>query len=559
MQCRANGLIGPSGWQVYLPGRMAGLVVFLLLAALAIAAADGASGAVEERRSKTPGATADHNKFEVLKGPFTSGPEVTKACLSCHTEASQQVMNTIHWTWEFKHPVTGQLLGKRHTINSFCGNLRSNEPRCTSCHAGYGWRDANFNFNDPTKVDCLVCHDQTGTYQKWPTGAGHPLYEPRKVKGKTVMPPDLAKVAQSAGLPRRANCGACHFYGGGGDNIKHGDLSSALVAPDRQTDVHMAKDGLNFACSACHVSKQHTWPGSRYSVVAKDEKGRGKPGLRRDVATCEACHGINPHKTSTLKGLKLNDHVSRVACQTCHIPTFARGGVATKTDWDWSKAGRLRDGKPFSIEDYRQQDGKMRHTYLSTKGEFEWGENVVPHYAWFDGQMRYTLRDDIIDPGKVVELNRFEGAPGDERARIWPFKRMKGKQPYDKEHLTLLYNQVFGPKTDTAFWTNFDWSKSLRKAQEDADRPFSGNFGFVNTYMYWPITHMVAPKGEALTCESCHAKGGRLAGLAGFYMPGRDRSGLLDGIGLFFAALTLLGVLAHAALRIAGRWGKGLS
>ena len=44
--------------------------------------------------------TADHRKFELLKKEFKSGPEVTEACLSCHTEAVRQVHKTIHWTWE---------------------------------------------------------------------------------------------------------------------------------------------------------------------------------------------------------------------------------------------------------------------------------------------------------------------------------------------------------------------------------------------------------------------------------------------------------------------------
>lgn len=32
--------------------------------------------------------TADHTQLEALKGPFKTGPEVTKACLSCHNEAA---------------------------------------------------------------------------------------------------------------------------------------------------------------------------------------------------------------------------------------------------------------------------------------------------------------------------------------------------------------------------------------------------------------------------------------------------------------------------------------
>lgn len=43
--------------------------------------------------------TADHSEFDALDKEFTSGPEVTKNCLSCHNEAAKQVHETIHWTW----------------------------------------------------------------------------------------------------------------------------------------------------------------------------------------------------------------------------------------------------------------------------------------------------------------------------------------------------------------------------------------------------------------------------------------------------------------------------
>ncbi|MDP2107483.1 MAG: hypothetical protein Q8J67_00360, partial [Rhodocyclaceae bacterium] len=38
-----------------------------------------------------PSPTADHSKFKELQKQFKTGPEVTKACLSCHTEAAKQV------------------------------------------------------------------------------------------------------------------------------------------------------------------------------------------------------------------------------------------------------------------------------------------------------------------------------------------------------------------------------------------------------------------------------------------------------------------------------------
>jgi hypothetical protein len=40
--------------------------------------------------------TADHVKFKELQRSFASGPEVTKACLSCHTEAAKQIHKTKH-------------------------------------------------------------------------------------------------------------------------------------------------------------------------------------------------------------------------------------------------------------------------------------------------------------------------------------------------------------------------------------------------------------------------------------------------------------------------------
>ena len=41
-----------------------------------------------------PESTADHAEFDELDGPFASGPEVTKACLACHTEAGEQFMHS---------------------------------------------------------------------------------------------------------------------------------------------------------------------------------------------------------------------------------------------------------------------------------------------------------------------------------------------------------------------------------------------------------------------------------------------------------------------------------
>ncbi|MCE5972308.1 tetrathionate reductase family octaheme c-type cytochrome [Sinirhodobacter sp. WL0062] len=506
--------------------------------------------------------TADHTKFEILKGPFASGPEVTAACLSCHTEASNQVMHSVHWKWEYENPATGQVLGKAKELNAFCGNVASNETRCTSCHTGYDWVDVRQPMpDDPTKVDCLVCHDTSGQYAKQDNLAGNPPLEPVKDGSKTITgakatPVDLVKAALSVGEPSRQNCGNCHFYGGGGDNVKHGDLSSALFDPPKAVDVHMSKDGANFTCEACHVSDKHVLAGSRYNTdVVDPHAAERKPGEARDVASCTSCHSDAPHTgPNPVLALKLNDHTDRVACQTCHIPEFARGGVATKTWWDWSTAGKLKEGKSYGEENFIQSDGKHLHTYLSTKGDFQWAENVVPYYAWSNGVMSYTLPETQINPTQIVEINAIGGEPGDKDARIFPFKRMGGKQAYDTERNVLLYNHVYGPGDGAALWSHFDWEKSLKFAMDYVGLEYSGKFDFVETYMYWPITHMVAPKDDALKCDSCHAENGRMANVAGIYVPGGG-IGIGGKLGLVVFLMALLGVAGHGVLRLFGRKG----
>ncbi len=453
--------------------------------------------------AQTP-AKADHTKFPTLQGPFATGPDVTKACLTCHTDSAKQVQRSLHWTWDYTNPITGQKLGKRNVINNFCGSLATNEPRCTSCHVGFGWKDAKFDFTQETNVDCVICHEQTGTYRKFPTDAGHPNYEPKKFGGRDFPVADLAKVAQSVALPGRRNCGACHFFSGGGDAVKHGDLDSSLTNPDRNLDVHMAKEGLNFACSTCHETKQHITSGSRFTTKAAYN------AAEPTGANCGTCHGTTPHKSP--QAATLDKHATRVACQTCHIPEFARV-KATKTLWDWSTAGQLKDSKPFVVKDEKGND-----IFDSLKGTFEWEANVRPTYMWFNGEIKYTLQDQKIDDTKVVPINVIGGSATDGKSRIWPFKIMRGRQPYDTVNKTLLLNHVFG-KDDSAFWGNFNWEKSLAFAMKDAGLPYSGKFAFVDSTYAWPITHMVAPKERALSCNECHTPNGRMKDVPGLRMP----------------------------------------
>ncbi len=495
---------------------------------------------------KTTSSTADHSKFEILQEQFATGPDVTKACLSCHTEASKQLHKTKHWNWTFTNPDTGQEVGKKSIINNYCLAINKNYARCTSCHIGYGWKDKDFDFTSQENVDCLVCHDTTDTYKKFPTAAGHPNYKDKafpKGSKKIWKAPDLSHIAQNVGPPRRENCGACHFYGGGGDGVKHGDLDSSMTNPDKQLDVHMGVDGLNFTCTECHSTDGHDIKGSRFNITAKDTHGIDIPGRDdHSRASCESCHGMTPHP-ETINN-KINDHTDKVACVTCHIPTYARGGVATKMWWDWSTAGKKdADGKLIKMK-----NDKGQLTYFTKKGSFTWGQDLVPEYDWLSGNIKYKQLDEKIDPGQVVALNTFTGSYDDPGARIWPFKIMRGKQPYDKVNNTLTLLHLFG-KEKTAYWKSYNWNSAIKAAMDEAQANYSGEYGFIETTLHWPLAHMVAPKEQSLSCGECHSKEGRLANLTDFYLPGRDNNKWLDIIGWLAVFGTLGGVSLHGLIR----------
>jgi len=129
-------------------------------------------------------------------------------------------MKTQHWTWSVNQEIPGRGkadLGKKNAINNYCIALPSNNPRCTSCHAGYGWKDASFDFTVAENVDCLICHDTTGTYKKLPAASGNPAYQDTEFppkSGKIWKAVDLEQIAQKVGPTSRATCGACHFFGG---------------------------------------------------------------------------------------------------------------------------------------------------------------------------------------------------------------------------------------------------------------------------------------------------------------------------------------------------------
>jgi octaheme c-type cytochrome (tetrathionate reductase family) len=403
-------------------------------------------------------AQEDHSEF--IEGPFSSPQEVTETCLLCHDGIDKDLMKTRHWNW-----LGDNNLGKQNLINSYCISLPSNWPRCTSCHIGFGWKDESFDFEDPNNIDCLICHDRSGSYKKSPTGAGMP--DPSV---------DLVKVAQSVGRTTNKSCSVCHFNGGGGSGVKHGDLTASMSNPAPALDFHMGE--LGFSCSDCHAGENHQILGASHGSMASGT----------NHTACLDCHDEKPHVKKVV-----NDHVSTVACETCHIPAFARA-EPTMTWWDWSTAGQDLNPDP---------DEFGKPVYDKKKGTYLWEKNVTPAYKWYNGQADYYRAGDKIDPENLVEINKLSGNIYDETAKITPFKLMRGKQIYDSKNRYLITPKMFG---EGGYWTTFDWNEASELGMAVSNLAYSGKFDFVETKMYWPVNHMVAPANKSLKCTACHTK-----------------------------------------------------
>ncbi len=487
--------------------------------------------------------TVDHTKAAPLNQNFESGEEITQACVSCHSEASTQFHKSIHWTWLASGSKEDMRYGKAgYTVNNYCISGNAMEDKgCLGCHPGWNKKGVK------GEVNCLECHNSTGFNFNEALGDIKAFSEDGDPETDEIAQDLQLEVKEAVAkviLPERKNCGNCHFTGGGGDGVKHGDLDTSLTKPNRMLDVHMGEDGENFTCTRCHTTVDHNIAGRIYTNPAVETR---KSLLEDDLApkiTCVSCHSDAPHKNDS----KMNDHTNVVSCQACHIPKFARVNP-TKMWWDWSKSGKMKDGKP-----YIEKGPFGKPVYKSIKGEFKWEKNVVPEYFWFNGSLTSTTADDVIDPSQIVKVNHPVGDKKDTESRIFPFKVMRGIQPYDKVNKKLVAPLLSGKN---GYWTTFDMQDAIKRGNKAIGIPYSGEFDYVETTSIFPITHMVTPKENALNCTECHtSKDSRLASITNIYIPGRDKSKLMDTIGWILVFGALIGVMLHGLGRFFTRNGK---
>lgn len=452
---------------------------------------DEPSGQIEEKTR--------HEKIftEIIPEGFLA----TSDCLLCHADEGLELLARGHFTWgDTTDRVAGledSVIGKINLINNFCIAVPSNEGRCTQCHPSFGWKAntaASF-FEEINNIDCLVCHDTTGTYVKHPSANGGGGPPATRVDGQptVIAVSELQEVAYNVGKPTARNCGACHFFAGGGDNVKHGDMGSSLANATTDIDVHLG--GQAFACQTCHQASSHGISGMQTHSF---DEGGASP-------RCERCHDQATVHAASMVGEVIEFHLDRVACETCHLPAFSRT-QPTMVEWYWDEAGQ--DISPIPTDEF----GKP--TYDKLKGRFVWATNVRPAYHWSNGKWNRKvigLSDTYTEAGTPEDpilLAAPTATAADADAKVYPFKLMRGRQPVDPVNKRVVVPHLFGtgPGLANPYWAGFDWALAIAEGTAYAGQEYSGTYGFANTAMYYPVTHEIPPASQALDCGDCHGQ-----------------------------------------------------
>jgi len=395
-------------------------------------------------------------------------------CVSCHNVEASDMFNSTHYQWQGEAPymTDGPLLQGKISggVNTYCGNITGNWTGCSACHVGLGQQpDTSISQTQLENIDCLVCHQKE--------------YKRKNVDG--VMVPDTANMTismdtavQTVHVPERANCLACHAKAGGGDAVKRGDLALATAnTSDSNYDVHMATTGANLSCQSCHTPENHHFPG----------KGSDLRPTDLDVQVeCSNCHSSRPHDSSDI-----NMHTAKVACQTCHIPVYAKNASDTEAT--------------EATEISRSWQAGSEHLTPPLHPVLTKANDLTPEYRFWN---RYSTNYLL---GNIVEIDPATGAYPTSRpqgdvtdGKLYPFKYKTSDYP-----LRTLSQELI-PLDTSVFFATADADAAARAGLVNMGYSADDSYEWVTTDTFQLLNHQVSPEEQALRCASCHLNTARM-------------------------------------------------
>ncbi len=417
----------------------------------------------------------------------------SETCLQCHTTQAHEVHASVMYQWEGATPdmtsgpdLQGKISG---AVNSYCISILGNWDTCGNCHVGLGQPPApEATPEQLANIDCMVCHQEA--YRRKKVGGTF-------VPDENAMTISMDEAARTVHPPGRYNCLQCHAKAGGGDAVKRGDLTMAQISTtDRNFDVHMATTGADMRCQECHTFTDHKVAGKGSDL---------RPTDSADKLECSDCHS-NMTTSDGHEGDYVERHIARVACQTCHIPIYAKDASdspsteATETHRTWLTTHST--APPFHPALYKDND-------------------LVPEYRFWNRKSSNHLLHDIavIDPttGRYP-TSRPIGDVADDGAKLYAFKYKTAEQPFahDQGKLIALDTSVFFATGDPIAATE----QGLVNMGLSENEPYS----WVETDTFQMLNHQVSASEAALECNDCHGSTQRmdLQGELGYALKGPE-------------------------------------
>ena len=241
----------------------------------------------------------------------------------------------------------------------------------------------------------------------------------------------------------------------------------------------------NLVCQSCHTVQQHK--------IA----GRGSDLRETDLDVNLGCSTSTCHPTKTTSSghttTSVFKHTARVACQTCHIRTYARNAADTvateatevRRDWnqpEWSTVNNRYEPAVTLLND-------QKPVYLFWNGT-SWG---------------YSLKDPAaIDAitGKFPTSRPVGTVSGADSSKLYPFKYKTAHRP----HATDL--GILVPVDTKTYFSTGDPNAATMSALGLLGYANTEPFSWVDDDTYQLITHEVPPaSGNVLACTDCHISG----------------------------------------------------
>ncbi len=165
---------------------------------------------------------------DIVQGPLDTPQQVTRACLTCHPDAAAQLMGTTHWTWESK-PFDVPW-------RDAAGDHRQDQPDQQLLHRRPGQPEELHDLPRRLRLGRGRLPTTSRSRRTSTAWSATPIWRPtpRASTGIRQRASTCWPRPNSVRMPTRENCGKCHFDGGGGNGVKHGDLDESLIYPVRR-------------------------------------------------------------------------------------------------------------------------------------------------------------------------------------------------------------------------------------------------------------------------------------------------------------------------------------